>query len=130
MVVRKEYLSPVAGMLEQRWCLIIQTIYMLCLGKPLILSRSELDCMRLTDELHAREAVAQANPDVIIHCVALVNVDACENNMNDAYALHVTAAKTFADECRQRGIQIIYISTDSVFNGRKTGIYRDRHARS
>ena len=32
--------------------------------------------MRLTDELHAREAVAQANPDVIIHCAALVNVDA------------------------------------------------------
>ena len=25
----------------------------------------------LTDELHAREAVAQANPDVIIHCAAL-----------------------------------------------------------
>ena len=79
----------------------------------------------LTDELHAREAVAQANPDVIIHCAALVNVDACENNMNDAYALHVTAAKTLADECRQRGIQIIYISTDSVFNGRKTGAYTE-----
>lgn len=75
----------------------------------------------LTDELRAREAVEQAKPDVIVHCAALVNVDACENNIKDAYALHVIAAKTLADECRQRGIQIIYISTDSVFNGRKIG---------
>lgn len=79
----------------------------------------------LTDELRAREAVEQANPDVIVHCAALVNVDACENNINGAYALHVSAAKTLADECRQRGIQIIYISTDSVFNGRKIGAYTE-----
>lgn len=79
----------------------------------------------LTDELRAREAVNQANPDVIVHCVALVNVDACENNIKGAYAIHVIAAKTLADECRQRGIQIIYISTDSVFNGRKIGAYTE-----
>lgn len=79
----------------------------------------------LTEELRAREAVDQANPDVIVHCAALVNVDACENNVKDAYAIHVGVTKTLADECRKRGIQIIYISTDSVFNGRKKGSYTE-----
>lgn len=79
----------------------------------------------LTNELSTRDAVNQANPDVIVHCAALVNIDACEDNYNDAYAIHVSASKTLADECRKRGVQLIYISTDSVFNGRKNGAYTE-----
>ena len=50
--------------------------------------------------------------------------------MNDAYALHVTAAKTLADECRQREFRLFIYLRIRFSMGEKQGIYRDRHARS
>src|SRR3990172_10387162 len=79
----------------------------------------------LTDELRTKEVVGHVRPDVIIHCAALVNVDACEKDIKGAYALHVHATKTLADESRKREVRIIYISTDSVFNGGKIGAYTE-----
>jgi len=59
-------------------------------------------------------------PDVIVHTAAITNLQYCESNTTDAYKLHVELSKTLAS-CPAR---MIYISTDSVFDGR-TGAYRE-----
>jgi dTDP-4-dehydrorhamnose reductase len=54
--------------------------------------------------------------DIILHCAANVNLDACEQNEAQAYALHVEASKNLAEFNPQK-VKFIYISTDSVFDG-------------
>ncbi|MFH1776592.1 MAG: SDR family oxidoreductase [Candidatus Omnitrophota bacterium] len=79
----------------------------------------------LTDVAAAKEAVKRCCPDVVIHCAALVNVDLCESNIEKAYSLHVGSTRTLSEECQARNIGLIYISTDSVFDGNKNGAYTE-----
>jgi dTDP-4-dehydrorhamnose reductase len=62
-------------------------------------------------------------PDVLIHCAAMTNVDACERNPVVARGLHEEVTENLADYCSRRDAQLIYVSTDAVFDGRKQGPY-------
>lgn len=64
------------------------------------------------------------NPDVIIHCAALTNVDYCEGNPNEAYKQNVLASINIAEIAKEIGSYLLHISTDSVFDGTK-GNYRE-----
>ena len=57
-------------------------------------------------------------PDIIIHCAAIVNLSICEQNKKLAYSLHVEATKNLASY-KSGKTKLIYISTDSVFDGKK-----------
>lgn len=64
------------------------------------------------------DLLKKINPDIIIHSAALVNVDACENNHLVADKLHIEATKKLAS-FKPSQTRFIYISTDSVFDGKK-----------
>jgi dTDP-4-dehydrorhamnose reductase len=72
--------------------------------------------------------VTDEAPDVVIHSAAMTNVDACERDPVVARGLHEEATEVLADYCARRGAQLIYISTDAVFNGRKKGSYVETDA--
>jgi dTDP-4-dehydrorhamnose reductase len=61
--------------------------------------------------------IINLRPDVVVHSAALTNVDYCEDHQNDAYAINVEATATIARACNHSGAKMIYISTDSVFDG-------------
>jgi len=63
------------------------------------------------------EEIEQIKPEFIIHCAALTNMDFCEENPADAYNGNVLASIHVAEVARKIGSYLIYISTDSVFNG-------------
>jgi len=66
----------------------------------------------------------EINPDVIIHCAAIVNVDECEINKRVAEVLHRDVTAILA--CyKSDSTRFIYISTDSVFDGQK-GSYTEK----
>ena len=67
-------------------------------------------------------------PDVVIHCAAMTNVDACERNPMAARGLHEEATEDFANYCSRRDAQLVYVSTDAVFDGRKRGPYIEADA--
>lgn len=77
----------------------------------------------LTDTIALKKFLKKINPEIIIHCAALVNVDACEQNHIAANGLHIQATKVLA-AFRAKKNKFIYISTDSVFNG-KDGNYKE-----
>jgi dTDP-4-dehydrorhamnose reductase len=64
-------------------------------------------------------------PDAVVHCAALVNVDACEKDQDLAVRLHEGTTKTIGDVLQSYGGKLIYISTDSVFNGKKDKPYTE-----
>lgn len=55
------------------------------------------------------------NPDLVIHCAALANVDICETNPNLAFKSNVLLTQKICDLFPNS--KIVYISTDNVYFG-------------
>jgi len=70
----------------------------------------------LTDEICSSK-IASINPDCIIHCAALTNIDQCETDPDRAYLYNVTASKYIAQAAQQISAYLMYVSTDAVYNG-------------
>lgn len=68
-------------------------------------------------------ALAAAGPDVVINAAAYTAVDDAETESERAFALNRDGAGLLAGAALRRGVPIIHISTDHVFNGRKTTPY-------
>jgi dTDP-4-dehydrorhamnose reductase len=66
----------------------------------------------------------QTQPDWVIHCAALANLEACENYPNLAWELNTELPRKLAEACQQGGARLIHVSTDAVFDG-KTGGYTE-----
>src|SRR6267378_8489605 len=69
--------------------------------------------------------IGEINPDYIINCAALTNLDQIELNPVNAYAVNAYGAKNLAIVSLKKKIKLIHISTDSVFDGKK-GSYKEK----
>ena len=67
--------------------------------------------------------IVQAKPDVIVNCAAFSNVDACETQISEAFAVNASGARNVALAGKQTGTKVIHISTDYVFDGMKNEPY-------
>lgn len=67
----------------------------------------------------AIERLVGYDPEIILHCAAMTNVDGCEKDPDAAYAVNGLGTKNVALACRQLDIPMLYISTDFVFDGKK-----------
>lgn len=76
----------------------------------------ELDIL---DPLSIKMLVDKHHPDTIINTAAMTNVDTCETERENCYALNVEAVKYLVEVCESRNIQLIHISTDFIFDGEK-----------
>ena len=85
----------------------------------------EWDCYDLTDIQLLNKWLNKVKPDVVVHCAAIVNVDLCEENIDLATKLHVETTKIMADYLDSNSARLIYISTDSVFDGAKQDAYSE-----
>lgn len=56
-------------------------------------------------------------PDWVIHCAALANLDACEANPTLAEQLNTELPAKLARNVARGGARLVFISTDSVFDG-------------
>jgi dTDP-4-dehydrorhamnose reductase len=81
------------------------------------------NCFDLTNTASLNNWLKNTKPDLVIHCAALVNVDLCEENIGLASALHVETTQVIANYLEDHNARLIYISTDSVFDGKKQGAY-------
>lgn len=85
----------------------------------------EWDCFDLTDTMLLNKWLQKIRPEMVIHCAAIVNVDLCEDSVNLATKLHVETTKVISDYLDCNNARLIYISTDSVFDGKKQGSYSE-----
>ncbi len=63
--------------------------------------------------------------DLMINCAAQTNVDRCEHEPAEAFALNAEGPRFLADICARKGARLIQISTDYVFDGEKTEPYSE-----
>ncbi len=64
----------------------------------------------------------EINARLVIHTAALANVDYCEVHAEEAWQTNVVGTENVALAAREIGAKLLYISTDSVFDGKK-GMY-------
>lgn len=79
-------------------------------------------------DLLASEAVEklldQTQPDWVIHCAAMANVDACEADPQGARQLNSELPAKLASHVARGGARLVHISTDAVFDGQR-GAYTE-----
>ncbi|MDA0193446.1 MAG: NAD(P)-dependent oxidoreductase [Bacteroidetes bacterium] len=75
---------------------------------------SELD---ITCKNQVSEIASKHQPDVIINTAAMTNVDQCETDKKECWALNVEAVSHLVTICQEHSIKLIHISTDFIFDG-------------
>src|SRR4051795_9265618 len=63
--------------------------------------------------------------DALINTAAQTNVDRCETEREEAFALNAEAPRILAEICTQKKARFIHISTDYVFDGDKREPYTE-----
>src|SRR5438309_680177 len=61
----------------------------------------------------------------LINTAAQTNVDRCETEQEEAFALNAEAPRVLAEICAEKNAQFIHISTDYVFDGEKREAYTE-----
>ena len=61
--------------------------------------------------------LSEQDPDVVINCAAMTDVDGCETNPGQARVLNGDAPGGLAAYCDANGIEFVHVSTDYVFDG-------------
>ncbi|HTQ33156.1 MAG TPA: dTDP-4-dehydrorhamnose reductase [Stellaceae bacterium] len=84
--------------------------------------RPEID---LAQPEEACRFVVDARPAIVVNAAAYTAVDAAETDSEMAFTVNRDAPAALADACCQIGAPLIHISTDYVFDGSKTGAYRE-----
>ncbi len=107
------------GQLGGRLCALSDT--------PAAAGMTLLDCgrdqMDLSQPASIPAALDALEPDLVISCAAYTAVDAAESDADTAFMVNGAAPGHIGKACAERGIGVIHISTDYVFNGRGTRPY-------
>ena len=83
------------------------------------------ECFDLLQKNKLRNWLDSNHLDVVIQCAAIVNVDLCEQLPEMAEKLHYETTKIIAKHLQKNDGHLIYISTDSLFDGKKTNPYTE-----
>ncbi|HEY8799745.1 MAG TPA: sugar nucleotide-binding protein, partial [Candidatus Limnocylindrales bacterium] len=84
---------------------------------PIAWSRPAFDL----DEPEAFAALMDRDrPEVVVHAAAWTDVDGCAREPDLALARNGQATGRLADACAERGIDLVIISTNEVFDGART----------
>jgi len=86
---------------------------------------SEILAADITDRDRTIRLVRDFKPGIVINSAAIADVDFCELNPEQAFAVNAEGAKNVADAAAAAGALLIHISTDYVFDGEKGSAYTE-----
>jgi dTDP-4-dehydrorhamnose reductase len=78
------------------------------------LYRAELD---VADFEAVQRALEEHAPDLVVNAAAYTNVDGCEKETDLAYRVNALGPRNLAQLCRERGSDLLHVSTNYVFDG-------------
>ncbi|MDB2248599.1 dTDP-4-dehydrorhamnose reductase [Halorubrum ezzemoulense] len=71
------------------------------------------------------DLVTEVDPDAIINCAAMTDVDGCESDPEQAHAVNADGAEHVARAADSVDAALIHTSTDYVFDGEETAPYSE-----
>ncbi len=107
------------------------------LGKALMREWSGDDLVGLNsrdvdirDAGKVRAVVDKTRPEWIVLAAAYTDVDGCESHPDLAFSVNRDGAVTVAEAAKQVGAKLVFLSSDYVFDGKKTSPYESEDARN
>lgn len=88
----------------------------------LALSREQAD---VTDRGRLLERAAEFRPEVVVNCAAHTKVDACETEVERAFAINGEGAGNAAAAAESVAARLVHVSTDYVFEGSARVPYKE-----
>ena len=83
------------------------------------------DDLDITDPAKVERVITRERPGAVINCAAWVNVEAAEGDEKGAELVNGEGAHFVADAAKKVDAKIVYVSTDYVFDGKKSGPYTE-----
>lgn len=77
-----------------------------------------------------REIVEKRRPQWIVLTAAYTDVDGCESNPDRAFAVNRDGAANVAEAAKNVGAKLLFLSSDYVFDGKKTSPYETGDSRN
>ena len=98
-----------------------QELYLLDVEKfpPSLSSQFSTLTLDITDSAKTYREITRINPDIVIHSAAYTDVDGAETNMDLAFRVNALGTRNIALACQRFDTELLYISTDFVFDGEK-----------
>jgi dTDP-4-dehydrorhamnose reductase len=90
--------------------------------------RFERSALDITDPHKVEQAVAEADPQVVVNSAAYNQVDIAEKEPLTAFQTNALAVRNLAMACRQVDARLVHYSTDYVFDGTKGSPYVEADA--
>ncbi|HET9307896.1 MAG TPA: dTDP-4-dehydrorhamnose reductase [Candidatus Sulfotelmatobacter sp.] len=84
----------------------------------------------IRDAARVREVVRESTPEWIVLAAAYTDVDGCETHADVAMSVNRDGAVNIAQAAKQAGAKLIFLSSDYVFDGKKTLPYEVSDARN
>jgi len=84
----------------------------------------------ICDAKRVRQVVQETRPEWIVLAAAYTDVDGCEKNPDLAFAVNRDGAVNVATAAREFGARLLFLSSDYVFDGKKTTPYETGDARN
>ena len=69
--------------------------------------------------------ILRVRPELVIHCAAYTDVDGCAVNPALAYQVNTLGTQNTALACRAAGADMLHLSTNEVFSGRRPAGYEE-----
>jgi len=112
-----------SGLLSLNWAYQICNSYDVVLGlheKVINMGGVTSVMISLESEIQFSNSIHNIKPDLIIHTAGMTNVDLCEEDPNMASKINFEAVKYVSNVCSKNNIDLIFISTDHLFDGGKS----------
>jgi dTDP-4-dehydrorhamnose reductase len=84
----------------------------------------------IRDAKRVQDVVQESNPEWIVLAAAYTDVDGCEGNPDLAFAVNRDGAVNVAVAAKKVGARLVFLSSDYVFDGKKTTPYEIEDARN
>lgn len=89
---------------------------------------ADRNALNLASPASIRSCIDSVRPDVIVNPAAYTAVDQAEREPEAARAINAEAPAVLAEEAKRLGALLVHYSTDYVFDGTKSGAYREDDA--
>jgi UDP-4-amino-4,6-dideoxy-N-acetyl-beta-L-altrosamine transaminase/dTDP-4-dehydrorhamnose reductase len=80
---------------------------------------------QLSNSNNIKRIIAECDPEIIIHCASVVDIDECEADKQRTKRLNVQATREIVEAVMNPDVKLIYISTDAVYDGVKGSFSED-----
>ncbi|UCB56955.1 MAG: dTDP-4-dehydrorhamnose reductase [Candidatus Omnitrophota bacterium] len=83
----------------------------------------EMNALDVRDSEGVMSFFRKNRPEVVMHLAAATDMDMCQKNPEDTYAINARGVRNVACACKEVSAEMVYVSTGAVFDGKKDGPY-------